>query len=136
MPMRRLSRNGEKAQKSGEILCTDFERGAGKSSARARSWKRRTQTRGACRGLVRFSPTRQKLVHCIKGSRRYKADPSGVRAMCAYLILRDKVIKPLLAGVVRPFGRAPKVQAPVDQHYVRLREELNRTFETIGLAAA
>jgi hypothetical protein len=78
----------------------------------------------------------KKLVQRVKGSRRYKADPSGVRAMCAYLILRDKVIKPLLAGVVRPFGRAPKVQAPVDQHYVRLREELNRTFETIGLAAA
>jgi hypothetical protein len=56
--------------------------------------------------------------------------------MCAYLILRDKVIKPLLAGVVRPFGRAPKTQNPVDQHYVRLRQELNRTFETIGLAAA
>jgi len=54
----------------------------------------------------------KKLVHRVKGSRRYKADPSGVRAMCAYLILRDKVIKPLLAGVVRPFGRAPKVQAP------------------------
>jgi hypothetical protein len=78
----------------------------------------------------------KKLVHRVKGSRRYKADPSGIRAMCAYLILRDKVIKPLLAGVVRPFGRAPKVQAPIDQHYVRLREELNRTFETIGLAAA
>ena len=27
-------------------------------------------------------------------------------------------------------------QTPVDQHYVRLREELNRTFETIGLAPA
>jgi hypothetical protein len=65
-----------------------------------------------------------------------RANPSGVRAMCAYLILRDKVIKPLLAGVVRPFGPAPKNQAPVDQHYVPLREELNRTFETIGLAAA
>jgi hypothetical protein len=78
----------------------------------------------------------KKLVHRIKGSRRYKADPSGVRAMCAYLILRDKVIKPLLAGVVRPFGRAPKTQALVDQHYLRLREELNRTFETIGLAPA
>jgi hypothetical protein len=72
----------------------------------------------------------------VAEGRRYKVDPSGVRAMCAYLILRDKVIKPLLAGVVRPFGRAPKVQAPVDQHYVGLREELNRTFETIGLAAA
>src|ERR1700740_235442 len=78
----------------------------------------------------------KKLVHRVKGSRRYKADPSGVRAMCAYLVLRDKVIKPLLAGVVRPFGRPPKNQNPVDQHYVRLREELNRTFETIGLAAA
>ena len=78
----------------------------------------------------------KKLVHRVKASRRYKADPSGVRAMCAYLILRDKVIKPLLAGVVRPFGRPPKNQTSVDQHYVRLREELNRTFETIGLAAA
>jgi hypothetical protein len=78
----------------------------------------------------------KKLVRRVKGSRRYKADPSGVRAMCAFLTLRDKVIKPLLAGVVRPFGRAPKVVAPVDQHYVRLREELNRTFETIGLAPA
>ena len=58
----------------------------------------------------------KKLVRRVKRSRRYKADPSGVRAMCAYLILRDKVIKPLLAGVVRPFGRSPKVQAPVDQH--------------------
>jgi hypothetical protein len=56
--------------------------------------------------------------------------------MCAYPILRDKVIKPLLAGVVRPFGRAPKVHAAVDQHYVPLREELNRTFETIGLSPA
>src|SRR6516165_8545707 len=78
----------------------------------------------------------KKLVHRVKGSRRYKADPSGVQAMCAYLILRDKVIQPLLAGVVRPFGRPPKNQTPVDQHYVRLREELNRTFETIGLAPA
>jgi hypothetical protein len=48
--------------------------------------------------------------------------------MCAFLTLRDKVIKPLLAGVVRPFGRGPKVLAAVDQHYVRLHEELNRTF--------
>ena len=91
-------------------------------------------SRNAAYDLAKLSG--KKLVHRVKGSRRYKADPSGVRAMCAYLVLRDKVIKPLLAGVVRPFVRAPKVQAPIDQHYVRLREELNRTFETIGLAAA
>jgi hypothetical protein len=44
--------------------------------------------------------------------------------------------KPLLAGVVRPPGRPPKVHNPLDQHYVALRQELHRTFETIGLAAA
>jgi len=40
--------------------------------------------------------------------------------MCAFLILRGKVIKPLLAGVVRPFGRPPKVPAPVDQKAIGL----------------
>ena len=29
-------------------------------------------------------------------------------------------------------GRPPKVLNPLDRHYVNLREELNRTFETIG----
>jgi hypothetical protein len=59
-----------------------------------------------------------------------------VRTLCAYLLLREKVIKPLLAGVVRPCRRPPKVNAPLDHHYVALRQELHRTFETIGLAVA
>jgi hypothetical protein len=73
----------------------------------------------------------QYYVKLLEGS--YDCVDRIVRARCAYLIPRDKVIKPLLAGVVRPFV---KVQAPVDQHCVRLREEVNRTFETIGLALA
>jgi hypothetical protein len=77
----------------------------------------------------------KKLVRRQDNSRRYVSDPGGVRTMCAYLLLREKVIKPLLAGVVRPTGRPPKVLNPLDRHYVNLREELNRTFETIGLAA-
>ena len=77
----------------------------------------------------------KKLAKRKEKSRRYISDPSGVRTMCAYLLLREKVIKPLLAGVVRPPGRPPKVLNPLDRHYVNLREELNRTFETIGLAA-
>jgi len=68
----------------------------------------------------------KKLVRRKDQSRRYVSDPSGVRTMCAYLLLREKVIKPLLAGVVRPSGRSPKVLHPLDQHYVNLREELNR----------
>ena len=77
----------------------------------------------------------KKLVRRKDQSRRYVSDPSGVRTMCAYLLLREKVIKPLLAGAVRPAGRPPKVLSPLDQHYINLRGELNRTFETIGLAA-
>jgi len=53
--------------------------------------------------------------------------------MCAYLVLRQKVIKPLLAGTVRRLGRAPKILCPLNQHYTTLREELHRTFDTIGL---
>lgn len=77
----------------------------------------------------------KKLVRRKEQSRRYVSDPSGVRTMCAYLLLREKVIKPLLAGVIHPKGRPPKLLNPLDQHYVNLRQELHRTFETIGLAA-
>jgi hypothetical protein len=77
----------------------------------------------------------KKLVRRCKRSRRYATDPRAVRAMCAYLVLREKVIKPLLAGVVRPHGRPPRHLSPLDQHYVKLREELHRTFDTMGLAA-
>jgi hypothetical protein len=76
------------------------------------------------------------LVRRIERSHRYAVDPPGVRTLCAYLLLREKVIKPLLAGVVRPCRRPPKVSAPLDHHYVALRQELHRTFETIGLAVA
>jgi hypothetical protein len=77
----------------------------------------------------------KKLIRRPQRSRRYAAEPAGVRTMCAYLLLREKVIKPLLAGVVRPMGRPPKTVSALDQHYVKLREELHHTFETIGLAA-
>ena len=80
--------------------------------------------------------TGKKLVRRIEQSRRYAVDPFGVRTLCAYLLLREKVIKPLLAGVTRPYRRSPKIIAPLDQHYLKLRQELHQTFETIGFAAA
>lgn len=58
-----------------------------------------------------------------------------VRTMCAYLVLREKVIKPLLAGVHPRPGRPPKVIVPLDLHYLKLREEMNRTFDTLGLSS-
>jgi hypothetical protein len=78
----------------------------------------------------------KKLLRRVERSRRYAVDPPAIRTLCAYLLLREKVIKPLLAGVVRPRGRPPKHCTALDQHYVALREELHRTFQTIGLGPA
>ena len=51
-------------------------------------------------------------------------------------ILREKVIKPVLAGAGRPKpGRPPKRIHPLDTHYENLQRELRRTFDTLGLAA-
>lgn len=75
----------------------------------------------------------KKLVQRRHKSRRYLSEPSGVRTMCAYLLLREQVIKPLLAGAGQRLGRPPKSVAPLDQHYLRLRQEMEATFETLGL---
>ena len=32
-------------------------------------------------------------------------------------------------------GRTPRIVHPLDQHYMNLRNELDKTFETLGLAA-
>ena len=77
----------------------------------------------------------QKLVNPKAHSRRCVSDPSGVRTMCAYRLLREQVIKPLLAGAARRLGRPPKVVHPLDQHYLNLRTDMRRTFQTLGLAA-
>src|SRR6516165_11758829 len=62
-------------------------------------------SRNAAYDLAKLSG--KKLVHRVKGSRRYKADTSGVRAMCAYLVLRDKVIsnRSLLVSCVLLYER-------------------------------
>ncbi len=72
----------------------------------------------------------------IGKSRRYSATADGVATLAAYSTLRDHVIKPLLAEVIRRQGRPPKIIHPLDQHYQNLREELYKTFDTLGLAVA
>src|SRR5881409_542011 len=76
------------------------------------------------------------LVDPIGKSRRYSTTAAGVATLTAYSILRDQVIKPLIAGVIRRQGRPPKLIHPLDQHYQTLRVELYKTFDTLGLAVA
>ena len=60
----------------------------------------------------------------------------NLRSAQNWKTVRDQVIKPLMAGIIRRQGRPPKVVHAVDQHYQNLREELYKTFETLGLAVA
>ena len=54
----------------------------------------------------------KKLLHRAEALASLRRRPGGVRTMCAYLVLRDKVIKPLLAGVVRPHGTTAQEPQP------------------------
>jgi len=69
-------------------------------------------------------------------SRRYQVVPSGLRAITALLILRDHVIKPILAGVSTsaPSSRPP-ISTLVDQHYDQLRLDFQPLFQELGIAA-
>jgi hypothetical protein len=75
-------------------------------------------------------------VCCATGSRRYWATPQGLRAMAALATLLDKVVKPLLAGVSKPTQQEPEPHVlPLERHYQALRYEMEKLFQTLGIAA-
>jgi hypothetical protein len=77
------------------------------------------------------------LVERIQSSKRYRVSPYGIRILAGILLLRDRVVKPLLFGLGKPhITRPPKHIHPIHQHCQVLQQELRRTFETLGLAAA
>jgi hypothetical protein len=76
------------------------------------------------------------LVERFGKTRRYRVRRPGIRTLVALLILREQVIKPVLAGVCRPKrGRPPKNVHPLDVHYQKLQREMLATFQTLKIAA-
>jgi hypothetical protein len=76
------------------------------------------------------------VIRRVGKSRRYEIVPDGLRAVTALLVLRDKVIKPVLAGAGKPRrGRKPKNQSPIDAHYEAIQFQMHSLFELIGVAA-
>lgn len=75
----------------------------------------------------------EKNLKKVERSGRFR---TGICTLAALLILREKVIKPVLAGAGKPKpGRPLKRIHPLDAHYENLQRELRRTFHTLGLAA-
>ena len=76
------------------------------------------------------------LVRKIGTSRRYESEPTSLRAMTALVVLREKVIRPLLAASQAPEPQnKPNNPTPIDQHYERLRVGMRDLLAALGVAA-
>jgi hypothetical protein len=77
------------------------------------------------------------MIRKIGKSRRYEPVPEGLRAITALLILREKVIRPLLAASCQPEASAkPLSPTPIDRHYEGIRTAMRSLFTALGVAAA
>src|SRR5262249_7090264 len=76
------------------------------------------------------------MVRKIATSRRYEPEPDGLRAITALVVLRENIIRPLLAASQQP---EPQTKAnhptPVDHYYEHLRLGMRDLFKALGIAA-
>jgi hypothetical protein len=72
------------------------------------------------------------LVERIRGTRRYRVRQPGIQTLAGLLILQEKVIKPVLAGIRRR-APAPNPTAPIDAQYLNLQREMLATLQALHL---
>jgi hypothetical protein len=76
------------------------------------------------------------LAEKLKGTRRYLCGGDALRTIMATVLLREKVIKPILSGTVtRRTGRPPHNRHPLDRHCQAIRDTMERLFQELGLTA-
>jgi hypothetical protein len=76
------------------------------------------------------------MVRKIGASRRYEPLHQGLRALTALVVLRERVIRPLLAATTRPQSHSKLSHpTPIDQHYENLRAGMHGLFLELGVAA-
>jgi hypothetical protein len=73
------------------------------------------------------------IVRRITQTRRYESTASGLRAMVALVVLRNKAIKPLLAAPQRRRkSGAAQNPTPIDKHYETIRTAMRGVFDQLG----
>ena len=76
------------------------------------------------------------MVSKIGNTRRYEATPTGLKAMAAMAVLRDKVFKPLLAANCHStLSTELEKGVPLDRHYENVRSGMRGLFGALGIAA-
>ena len=76
------------------------------------------------------------LLTRVGKSRRYCIPPAAIRAVAALVILREKVLRPILAGVAKTTtGRKPQNHSVIDEHYATIRQAMFTLFQDLRIAA-
>lgn len=71
----------------------------------------------------------------LPGTRRYRASTESLRAMTAAVLLREKVLLPMLSASHRPISRRPRnARSRLDRHYLILQYELQQLLPLLGIA--
>jgi hypothetical protein len=78
----------------------------------------------------------KQMVQRLGRTRRYESLPQGLKALTALVVLRQKVIEPLLAAATqtRP-KRGAQNPRPIDQYYETLRIGMHGLLHELGVAA-
>jgi hypothetical protein len=78
----------------------------------------------------------KELVRTVARSRRYYVPPEAIRQIAALVIIRDKILRPLLAGVgYSETGRKPPNWSPIDERYHAVRQNMLALFQHLRIAA-
>ena len=76
------------------------------------------------------------LVTRVGKSRRYFVPPSAIRVMGALVLLREKVLRPILSSVHNPNATAKYANyAEIDQHYQAVRQSIFTLLNDLRIAA-
>jgi len=143
---RQNSRRGHRSQQGADALCR-----RGPDRLVSGQWIAASDVAARVRLLSKQSPLQygprhaaydlkklrgKQIVDRIRHTRRYETLPSGLRALTALLVLRNKAIKPLLAAAqpLRP-TRGAHNPHPIDAHYQTINLAMQGVFHELGLAA-
>ena len=78
----------------------------------------------------------KEMVQRVSNTRKYEPTCTGLKAMTALLVLREKVIKPLLAASIETHpARGAQHPSNLDRHYETIRVGMQDVFRELGFAA-
>jgi hypothetical protein len=74
------------------------------------------------------------IVGNVERTRRYAANKEQLQTAAALLIIRDKIIKPIMESVAKPIVETESSRHQLDLHYITIQKEIRATFQTLGIA--